>query len=136
MSRSSAISAPLSKASQQAAFAGGVKPVIQAVDFPSSDETIRVLLRSHLPHGTKQDLAALAGLHVNQLSRQLSGEDGLHNKTVSAAVSIFRQYPELSAVVSAVHILRNGGNSAELREQTGLLIEFGTGQLCLPGISK
>ncbi|MGH7124895.1 MAG: hypothetical protein ACREFI_11025, partial [Stellaceae bacterium] len=79
------------------------------------------------------ELAALVGIHLNQLSRQLSGDDGLHNKTVSGAVWIFSRFPELVSVAAAIKILRDGG-SAELREKVGLLIEFSNGQLCLPGL--
>lgn len=133
MTRASGLVAPHRKPILDGGFTGGEKPVISACTFTDSDEQIRILLRKHLPHGTKQELAVLAGVHVNQLSRQLSGEDGLHNKTVSAAVSIFRRYAELEAVVTAVKILRDGGN-AELRETIGLLIKFSAGQLCLPGV--
>lgn len=134
MSRSSVHAPAASKATLIGEFAGGGKPVNSAPVFTSLDEAIRVLLRKHLPHGVKAELAALAGIHPNQLSRQLSGDDGLHNKTVSAAVWIFRRFSELQAVVAAVHLLRDGEVTAELREKTGLLIEFGTGQLALPGM--
>ncbi len=107
--------------------------MILAPDFTAVDEQIRVLLRKHLPHGSKAEIAALAGIHPNQLSRQLSGEDGLHNKTIGAALHLLQRHPELHAIIAAVEVLRNGG-SVELREQVGLLIEFGSKQLCLPGL--
>lgn len=134
MTRSSSHAPASTKATLIVEFAGGGKPLNSTPAFNCFDETIRVLLRKHLPHGVKAELAALAGIHPNQLSRQLSGDDGLHNKTVSAAVWIFRRFSELQAVVTAVHLLRDGEVSAELSEKTGLLIEFGTGQLALPGM--
>lgn len=109
--------------------------MILTPSFTSVDETIRVLLRKHLPHGSKSDVASLAGIHANQLTRQLSGEDGLHHKTVAACLHVLQRYPELHSVIGAVEVLRNGG-SIELREQVGLVIEFGTKQLCLPGLRR
>jgi hypothetical protein len=134
MTPSSAPSAPATKGRVPPDLGEGKSSLIFASNFNEAEESIRVLIRKHLPHGSKQELARLTNQHPNHVSSQLSGESGIHDKTVSAAVSIFRQYPELEAVVSAIHILRNGGSAAELREKTGLLIEFSNGQLCLPGL--
>lgn len=133
MRRSSDAAARLGKAILTADSSGGAKAVILTPDFTAIDEQIRVLLRKHLPHGVKAEIAGLAGIHPNQLSRQLSGEDGLHNKTIGAAMHVLQRYAELHSVIVAVEILRDGG-VIELREQTGLLIEFKNGQLCLPGL--
>ncbi len=133
MSRSSALQAATSKPHLSGGSNGGVKAVIFTPDFTAVDETIRILLRKHLPHGSKAEIAGLAGVHPNQLSRQLSGEDGLHNKTIGAALFVLARFPELHSVIIAVEVLRNGG-AVEFREQVGLVIEFGTGQLCLPGV--
>lgn len=135
MRRSSDLAARLGKAILTADSSGGAKAVILTPNFTAVDESIRVLLRKHLPHGSKAEIAALAGVHPNQLSRQLSGEDGLHNKSIGAALHVLQRFPELHAVIVAIEILRNGG-AFELREQAGLVIEFKDGQLCLPGIKS
>lgn len=78
-------------------------------------------------------MARLTNQHPNHVSSQLSGESGIHDKTVSAALWILLAHPELHAVVSAIRLIRDGQELA-MREQVGLLIEFGSGQLCLPGL--
>lgn len=135
MRRSSDLASRLGKAILTSQSSGGVKAVILTPDFTAVDEQIRILLRKHLPHGSKAEIATLAGIHPNQLSRQLSGEDGLHNKTIGAAIHVLQRFPEIHSVIAAVEVLRNGG-VFELREQTGLLIEFKNGQLCLPGLKS
>lgn len=111
-----------------------MEPVNLTPNFTDHDGAIRALLVNHLPHGSKGEIAAVAHIHANQVSRQLSGDDGLHDKTVNAAIWILRRYPELAAVVTAIHMLRNGDVSSALVQKSGLLIEFGTGQLCIPGM--
>lgn len=111
-----------------------IDPANLPATFTEIDEAIRVLLRTHLPHGTKIEIAHLAGIHLNQLSRQLSGDDGLHNRVVGAALFVLRRYPELHAVITAVEILRSGKSSTEIRTRMGLVIEFKSGQLALPGM--
>jgi hypothetical protein len=102
--------------------------------FNEAEESIRVLIRKHLPHGSKQELARLTNQHPNHISSQLSGESGLREKTLSAAIWILLQHPQLHAVATAVKLMRDGEAQIELRETPGLVIEFGSGQLCLPGL--
>lgn len=108
--------------------------LIFAPKFNEAEEQIRVLLRSHLPHGSKQTVASATSQHPNHISSQFSGESGLRHVTVSAGIWVLLQHPELHAVATAIRLIRDGESPVELREQKGLLIEFGTGQLCLPGL--
>ena len=103
-------------------------PANLPANFAATEESIRRLIRLHLPHGTKEQLADRIGITKAQLSRQLSGDEGLHDKTVNAALEFL---PD--AVVGAIHAMRCGA-TPDFEEKTALIIRFKPGQLFLPGI--
>lgn len=96
-------------------------------EIGDSSESLRVLLRKHLPHGTKAEVAKAAGLGPDQVSRQLSGSEGIQARTIMAALPFL---PE--AVVGAVLTILSGG-TPDFEEQTALIVRFRDGQLFLPG---
>lgn len=96
-------------------------------EIGDSAESIRVLLRKHLPHGTKAEVAKVAGLGPDQVSRQLSGSEGIQARTIMAA------FPFLPESVAGALLAILCGGTPDFDEQTALIIRFRDGQLFLPG---
>lgn len=95
----------------------------------SSAESIRVLIRKHLPHGTKAEVAKLARIAPDQLSRQLSGTEGIQARAVMASL---RFLPE---TVAAAIITILCGATPDFEERTALIVHFrASRQLFLPGL--
>lgn len=120
MPRSSTSSAPFSSPEL-----GAIVPA----EIGDSAESIRVLIRKHLPHGTKAEVAKLARLAPDQLSRQLSGTEGIQARSVMAAL---RFLPE---TVAAAIITILCGATPDFEERTALIVHFRSSkQLYLPGL--
>lgn len=134
MTRSLTVRPGATKGNLLVEFTEGKTSLNLPPDFKVVEQHIRALLQRHLPHGSKQELARITRQHANHISSQFSGESGLREVTVAAALWILMQRPELHAVVAAIRELRDGNEAIELHEQMGLLISFGTKQLFLPGL--
>ena len=108
-------------------FASQDRPTKTEAEIDASAESVRVLIRKHLPHGTKGEVAILAGIAPDQVSRQLSGTEGIQARTIMASL---RFLPETAA--AAVITILSGG-TPDFQEQTALIVRFRDGQLFLPG---
>ena len=85
-------------------------------------------MRCHLPHGTKSKLAEESHQRLDQVSRQLNGEDTLGSKTIMAS-RLFLPEQAWAAVVSILC-----GGTPEFEHREALIIRMHDGQLFLPGI--
>jgi len=78
------------------------------VAFAARAERLRVVLRSHLEHGLKSRVAELSGCRLEQVSRQLSGDERLAETTVEASLYLMGDSAAGQELRAAIEMLREG----------------------------